>query len=135
MTWRVTGSSSHARRKGVVALGWMTTSPLLSSSSVSFHFFSCTGATGGEVFSFSSSHRFPPLLSLPTPLTKTKKTTVIFSSSQNNASSLGFRGVLAPLNRTRNGPEGGKAHLRPKPKESSKKRPTHTNMNIGLIWA
>ena len=74
-------------------------------------------------------------LSPSTPLpsyasNKTKKTTVLLKFSKwRLQTSLGFGGggVLAPLNRTRSGPKGVEAHLRPKPKESSKKKTnTHT---------
>ena len=80
-----------------------------------------------EIFSFSSSHGPPPLPSHSS--SKTKKTTVLLKFSKRRLqTSLGFGGVLAPLNRTRNGPKGVKAHLRPKPKESSQtKTNTHTH--------
>ena len=75
--------------------------------------------------------RLPPPFSLPSLLTTTcKKLRYDALSNSQTAvqTSLGFGGVLAPLNRTRNGPKGVKAHLRPKPKESSQtKTNTHTH--------
>ena len=105
--------------------------PLLSFFHLLFFLLSSgTRATGGGSFSFSSSHRLP-LLSIPTLLTRIEKTYGTSGFSSQTAftkTSLGFGGVLAPLNRTRSGPKGVEAHLRPKPKESSKKKTnTHTH--------